>query len=187
MEKGRIRGTGAEVRDLLPLTPAVLNILLAVADEAARVCDHARGRGADRRADQARPTGTLLRFDQAHASGRLDRGSDERPDPALDDQRRRYYRITDFGRRVAGAEAGEVVLPLERRRAPGPLFPWSRDLPYRGRVMSPRSRAYLRGAAQGMPGGFQASMGCRWSTYSAICTGKRANEVGGVRSRSCGP
>ncbi len=31
--------------------------------------------------------------------------SDERPDPALDDQRRRYYRITDVGRRVAGAEA----------------------------------------------------------------------------------
>jgi DNA-binding PadR family transcriptional regulator len=31
--------------------------------------------------------------------------SDERPDPAMDDQRRRYYRITDFGRRVAGAEA----------------------------------------------------------------------------------
>ena len=25
--------------------------------------------------------------------------------PAMDDQRRRYYRITDFGRKVAGAEA----------------------------------------------------------------------------------
>ena len=25
--------------------------------------------------------------------------SDERPDPALDDERRRYYRITAFGRR----------------------------------------------------------------------------------------
>ncbi len=31
--------------------------------------------------------------------------SEERPDPALDDQRRRYYRMTDFGRKVAGAEA----------------------------------------------------------------------------------
>jgi len=30
---------------------------------------------------------------------------EERPDPELDDRRRRYYRITDFGRRVAGAEA----------------------------------------------------------------------------------
>jgi DNA-binding PadR family transcriptional regulator len=31
--------------------------------------------------------------------------SDERPDPHLDDERRRYYRITTFGRRVAQAEA----------------------------------------------------------------------------------
>ena len=31
--------------------------------------------------------------------------SDERPDPHLDDERRRYYRITPFGRRVAQAEA----------------------------------------------------------------------------------
>ena len=39
----------------------------------------------------------------------LERGmieeSGERPDPHLDDERRRYYRITDFGRRVAQAEA----------------------------------------------------------------------------------
>ena len=31
--------------------------------------------------------------------------SDERPDPETDDQRCRYYRIMDFGRMVAGAEA----------------------------------------------------------------------------------
>jgi len=30
---------------------------------------------------------------------------DERPDPELDDERRRYYRLSDFGRRVAIAEA----------------------------------------------------------------------------------
>jgi DNA-binding PadR family transcriptional regulator len=30
---------------------------------------------------------------------------DERPDPDLDDERRRYYRLSDFGRRVAIAEA----------------------------------------------------------------------------------
>lgn len=29
---------------------------------------------------------------------------DERPDPELDDQRRRYYRLTGIGRVVAGAE-----------------------------------------------------------------------------------
>ena len=30
--------------------------------------------------------------------------SDARPDPELDDQRRRYYRLTGLGRAVAGAE-----------------------------------------------------------------------------------
>jgi DNA-binding PadR family transcriptional regulator len=31
--------------------------------------------------------------------------SDERPDPELDDERRRYYRLTDLGQRLARAEA----------------------------------------------------------------------------------
>lgn len=39
----------------------------------------------------------------------LERGlieeSEERPDPHLDDERRRYYRITPLGRKVARAEA----------------------------------------------------------------------------------
>ena len=50
--------------------------------------------------------------------------SEERPDPALDDQRRRYYRITDFGRRVAGTEAERlrslVVTAREKKLLGGP-------------------------------------------------------------------
>ena len=34
--------------------------------------------------------------------------SQERPDPHLDDERRRYYRITNFGRQVARAEASRM-------------------------------------------------------------------------------
>jgi len=34
--------------------------------------------------------------------------SDARPDPHLDDERRRYYRITTYGRRVAQAEAARM-------------------------------------------------------------------------------
>jgi DNA-binding PadR family transcriptional regulator len=34
--------------------------------------------------------------------------SDERPDPHLDDERRRYYRVTPFGRQVAQAEAARM-------------------------------------------------------------------------------
>ena len=34
--------------------------------------------------------------------------SDERPDPELDDQRRRYYRLTDLGNRVLDAEVARM-------------------------------------------------------------------------------
>lgn len=44
---------------------------------------------------------------------------DERPDPALDDERRRYYRITLFGKLVASAEARrlEQALSVARNKA----------------------------------------------------------------------
>lgn len=44
--------------------------------------------------------------------------SAERPAASLDDERRRYYRLTDAGRRAAGAEADrmEAVLELARSR-----------------------------------------------------------------------
>lgn len=34
--------------------------------------------------------------------------SDERPDPHLDDERRRYYRITNLGKKTARAEASRM-------------------------------------------------------------------------------
>jgi DNA-binding PadR family transcriptional regulator len=34
--------------------------------------------------------------------------SDDRPDPHLDDERRRYYRITQLGRKTAAAEAARM-------------------------------------------------------------------------------
>ena len=50
--------------------------------------------------------------------------SDERPDPARDDQRRRYYRITELGRRVGGAEAERLsglVETARQKAAPRPF------------------------------------------------------------------
>jgi hypothetical protein len=43
---------------------------------------------------------------------------DERPDPELDDQRRRYYRLTHFGQRVLKAETErlEHVLKVAKAR-----------------------------------------------------------------------
>jgi DNA-binding PadR family transcriptional regulator len=46
---------------------------------------------------------------------------DERPDPRNDDQRRRYYRLTRLGRRVAAAEALRLQRLLSDARATGLL------------------------------------------------------------------
>jgi DNA-binding PadR family transcriptional regulator len=43
--------------------------------------------------------------------------SDARPDPSLDDERRRYYRLTPFGRNVALAEAGRLESLVGMARA----------------------------------------------------------------------
>jgi DNA-binding PadR family transcriptional regulator len=46
---------------------------------------------------------------------------DERPDPQHDDERRRYYRLTKLGRRVAMAEARRLERLLSDARATGLL------------------------------------------------------------------
>ncbi len=93
----------------LPLTPAVFHILLALADserhgygimqEIARRTDGAMRMG----------PGTLYGSIKRMLADGLIEASDERPDPALDDERRRYYRLTDFGQRVAQAEAQRLA------------------------------------------------------------------------------
>ena len=111
-------------RTLLPLRPAVLHILLALADE------ERHGYGIMREVE--RRTGGETRLGPGTLYGSIKRmltdglieESDERPDPQMDDQRRRYYRITDFGRRVAGAEAerlaGLVSTAREKKLLRGP-------------------------------------------------------------------
>ena len=47
--------------------------------------------------------------------------SDERPDPELDDERRRYYRLTDEGRKAVAAEVDRMASLVTRAR------PWLRD------------------------------------------------------------
>ena len=106
-----------EPRDLLPLTPAVFNILLAVADEE-RHGYAIMGEVEERTGGKTRlGPGTLYGSIKRMLADGLIEESEERPDPALDDQRRRYYRITDFGRRVAGAEAERLFSLVETARA----------------------------------------------------------------------
>jgi DNA-binding PadR family transcriptional regulator len=101
----------------LPLTPAMFQVLVALADgekhgyavikEVARRTDgkvHLRA-------------GTLYTVIRRFVDDRLIEESDERPDPALDDERRRYYRLTDRGRAVAVAEARRMADTLAQARA----------------------------------------------------------------------
>lgn len=71
--------------------------------------------------------GTLYGCLQRMPATGLIEQSDRRPDPELDDERRRYYRISDFGIRVVRAEAKRLttavaaarVRPLLERNAGG--------------------------------------------------------------------
>jgi DNA-binding PadR family transcriptional regulator len=116
MEESKV-GRELEPQDLLPLTPAVLHILLALADEERHgygIMREVEGRtGGQTRLGPGTLYGSIKRM---LADGLIEE-SDERPDPTMDDQRRRYYRITVFGRRVAGAEAERLSGLVETARA----------------------------------------------------------------------
>src|SRR5436309_8378843 len=107
---------------LLPLTPAVFHILLSLLGG-----DH-HGYGIMQEVNgytQGKVRlgpGTLYRSIKQMLAQGLIIEWDERPDPALDDQRRRYYRLTDFGHRVLTAETErlEQVLQVARAKQRGP-------------------------------------------------------------------
>lgn len=63
--------------------------------------------------------GTLYGTIKRLLNDRLIVEADERPDPELDDERRRYYRLTDFGQQVLRAEArriSKMVSVAQRKR-----------------------------------------------------------------------
>jgi DNA-binding PadR family transcriptional regulator len=60
--------------------------------------------------------GTLYTTLARLAAGGLIEESDQRPDPELDDQRRRYWRLTPRGRAVALAEVDQMADLVERAR-----------------------------------------------------------------------
>jgi DNA-binding PadR family transcriptional regulator len=93
---------------LLPLRPVAYQVLLAVVDGDrhgyAIVQDIA-----DRTAARMRlEPGNLYRTLKWMLEQGLIEESDRRPAPDLDDERRRYYQITRFGRRVAVAETARL-------------------------------------------------------------------------------
>jgi len=106
-----------EAESYLPLTSAEFHFLLALADgdkhayaimkDVARLTDGAVRLSA----------GTLYGLVRRFVSEGMIAEKLERPVAALDDERRRYYRLTDFGREVAVAEAARLENLLALARA----------------------------------------------------------------------
>lgn len=107
------------VEKCLPLPPATFHILMAVADDDrhgyAIIQDVAERTGGAVKLS----AGTLYRSIQRMLEDGLLVEVDERPDPEEDDERRRYYRITPFGRAVARAEAQRLADLVKLARASG--------------------------------------------------------------------
>ena len=101
----------------LPLTSAEFHFLLSLADGDKHA--YAIMKDVSRRTD-ARvrlSAGTLYGLVRRFVSEGMIVESVERPAAALDDERRRYYRLTDFGRAVAAAEAERLQDLLELARS----------------------------------------------------------------------
>jgi DNA-binding PadR family transcriptional regulator len=109
---------------MLPLTPAVFHVLLALADGERHgyaimqeVAVHTEGR-------IKMGPGTLYGTIKRLIAAQLIEESDERPDADTDDERRRYYRLTGVGQRVVKAEAqryAEMVAVARGKRLIGKL------------------------------------------------------------------
>ena len=111
--------TAAEIDALLPLPAASFHILLALAEEDrhgyAILLDVERATGGEVRLSAA----TLYRTIQRLLDDGLIVELAERPAPELDDERRRYYRITPFGSQVARAETARLAKLVRLARSAG--------------------------------------------------------------------
>jgi DNA-binding PadR family transcriptional regulator len=103
---------------LIPLTPAVFYILLALASRERHGYEIMKQVKQDSHGQVKMGTGTLYGSLKRMLADGLIEEAGERSDPALDDERRRYYRLTDQGRRAFTAELRryEAVVSLAQRR-----------------------------------------------------------------------
>jgi DNA-binding PadR family transcriptional regulator len=91
-----------------PLTPAVFHILLAIADGERHGYGIMQEVSARTGGKVTLGPGTLYGTINRMLEAGMIEESGERSDPALNDERRRYYRITRKGRRAAATEAGRL-------------------------------------------------------------------------------
>jgi len=107
--------------DFLPLPRDTFHILVSLADRDRH--------GYSVLLDVAERTSGVLRFSPSSLYASIKRllhqglieETSERPDPKEDDERRRYYRLTRLGRKVAEVEARRLEQLLADARATGLL------------------------------------------------------------------
>ena len=108
-----------ESNALLPLPAATFHILVALAGEDRHGYAIMQDVAAATAGAVKLSAGTLYRSVQRMLDQGLIIEVTSRPAPELDDERRRYYRITPFGRSVAKAEARRLAEMLKLARASG--------------------------------------------------------------------
>ena len=109
----------SEIDSILPLPSATFHILLALAADDRHGYGIIQDAAARTGGELKLSAGTLYRSIQRMLEEGLIVETRERPAPELDDERRRYYRITPFGTAVARAEARRLTELVKLARAVG--------------------------------------------------------------------
>jgi DNA-binding PadR family transcriptional regulator len=103
--------------EFLPLSPPVFHILLALADGEAHgyaiMQDVSHRSGGSMHLGPGTLYGAIARM----LEDGLIEESEERPDPELDDARRRYYRLTHLGGNVLASETRRLAALVRAARA----------------------------------------------------------------------
>jgi DNA-binding PadR family transcriptional regulator len=107
----------AAVDRLLPLRPVTFQILLTLAGGERHGYGITQDIAGRTSAKMRLEPGNLYRSLRAMLDDGLIEESERRPAPDLDDERRRYYRITPLGRRVAAAEIARLEAVIADAKA----------------------------------------------------------------------
>lgn len=101
-----------------PLTPAVFHILLSLADGEKHGYGIMKNVELQTKGGIKMGPGTMYGTIKRMLAAGLIEETEDRPDPELDDERRRYYRLTAVGRKVAVAETQRLtqVLKIARQK-----------------------------------------------------------------------
>jgi DNA-binding PadR family transcriptional regulator len=114
-----MRLSNDDIQGLLPLPTATFHILMALADDDRHGYAIIQDVAARTDGKLKLSAGTLYRSIQRMLEQGLIRETRKRPVPELDDERRRYYRITPLGLAVARAEAERLTDLVRMARASG--------------------------------------------------------------------